>query len=32
MCAITAAVALTTFLILQVGYRSYFTADQRLKR
>lgn len=31
MCAITGAVALTTFLILQIGYRSYFTADQRLK-
>ncbi|PNU19634.1 iron export ABC transporter permease subunit FetB [Geothermobacter hydrogeniphilus] len=31
MCAITGAVALTTLLILHIGYRSYFTADQRLK-
>jgi len=31
MCAITGAVALTTLLILLAGYRSYFTADHRLK-
>jgi putative ABC transport system permease protein len=31
MCAITAAVALTSFLILFYGYRTYFTSDHRLR-
>ncbi|MDT8441888.1 MAG: iron export ABC transporter permease subunit FetB [Desulfuromonadales bacterium] len=31
MCVITASVALTTFIILKVGYRSYFTPYQSLK-
>ncbi|MBW2519265.1 MAG: iron export ABC transporter permease subunit FetB [Deltaproteobacteria bacterium] len=31
MCVITTSVALTTFLILKLGYRSYFTSFQSLK-
>jgi putative ABC transport system permease protein len=31
MCAITGSVALTTFLILRLGYRSYFTPFQSLR-
>ena len=31
MCVITASVALTTFIILRLGYRSYFTPYQSLK-
>lgn len=31
MCVITASVALTTFIILKVGYRSYFTSYQSLR-
>jgi putative ABC transport system permease protein len=32
MCAITGAVAITSFLILLQGYRQYFTAAHQLKR
>jgi putative ABC transport system permease protein len=31
MCVITGSVALTTFLILRLGYRSYFTSYQSLR-
>jgi putative ABC transport system permease protein len=31
MCAITGAVAITSFLLLQQGYRLYFTAAHQLK-
>jgi len=31
MCVVTASVALTTFIILRLGYRSYFTPYQSLK-
>jgi len=31
MCVITGSVALTTFLILRLGYRSYFTSFQSLR-
>jgi putative ABC transport system permease protein len=31
MCVITGSVALTTFLILKLGYRSYFTSYQSLR-
>ncbi len=31
MCVITGSVALTTFLILRLGYRSYFTPFQSLR-
>lgn len=31
MCVITGSVALTTFIILRLGYRSYFTPYQSLR-